>query len=423
MKNDKKIKDNSQLSTSHSQLNKGWELKKLGEVCGFVRGPFGGSLKKDCFVENGFAVYEQQHAIYDQFEDIRYFIDEEKFNEMKRFELLSGDLIMSCSGTMGKVAIVPQGIKRGIINQALLKLTPKKNINIQYLRYWMVSDVFKQSIEKHSKGAAIKNVASVAILKNIEFPVPPHPEQQRIVAYLDQTFAQLNQAKANLQKNLQNAKELFESELNSIFENGGNNEGWIEKTLGELGTITSSKRIYKSEYVNEGVPFYRTKEIKEISNGKNLTLELFISRDRYNEIKKTFGVPQINDLLMSAVGTIGEIMVIKNNDEFYFKDGNIVWFKGFKELETDYLKYALTAFVEKIRSLAIGSAYSALTIEKLNLYKLSFPKSLQTQQAIVAKLDALKAQTQQLESIYQTKLNNLEELRSGILKRAFEYNG
>jgi hypothetical protein len=91
---------------------KNWEKKKLGDVCGFVRGPFGGSLKKNIFKADGYAVYEQQHAIYDQFEDIRYFIDENKFNEMRRFELKSGDLIMSCSGTMGKIAIVPENIKK-----------------------------------------------------------------------------------------------------------------------------------------------------------------------------------------------------------------------------------------------------------------------------------------------------------------------
>src|SRR5688572_15713359 len=105
-------------------MKKEWPTKTLGEVCGFVRGPFGGSLKKSIFVEDGFAVYEQQHAIYNQFEEIRYFIDAAKFREMQRFELRPNDLIMSCSGTMGKVAIVPGNIKRGIINQALLKLTP-----------------------------------------------------------------------------------------------------------------------------------------------------------------------------------------------------------------------------------------------------------------------------------------------------------
>jgi len=91
---------------------RGWEKRKLGEVCSFVRGPFGGSLKKNIFKKTGYAVYEQQHAIYDQFDEVRYFIDENKFNEMKRFELAPGDLIMSCSGTMGKIAIVPNGVKK-----------------------------------------------------------------------------------------------------------------------------------------------------------------------------------------------------------------------------------------------------------------------------------------------------------------------
>lgn len=108
-----------------------WPTVKLGDVCQFVRGPFGGALKKEFFTEDGYAVYEQQHAIYDQFENIRYFVDENKFNEMKRFELREGDLIMSCSGTMGKVAIVPAEIKKGIINQALLKLTPNKVLDLK----------------------------------------------------------------------------------------------------------------------------------------------------------------------------------------------------------------------------------------------------------------------------------------------------
>ncbi|HRN46662.1 MAG TPA: restriction endonuclease subunit S [Niabella sp.] len=128
---------------------------------------------------------------------------------------------------------------------------------------------------------------------------------------------------------------------------------------------------------------------------------------------------KIGDLLMSAVGTIGEIMVIENEDEFYFKDGNIVWFKNFDSLDTNYLKYALTAFVEKIKSLAIGAAYSALTIEKLNKYQISFPKSKTEQQTIVHQLDALRAETQKLEAIYQQKIANLEELKKSILQKAF----
>ncbi len=84
----------------HIQIDPEWEMVELGGVCEFKRGPFGGSLKKEIFVEEGYAVYEQSHAIYNQFEDIRYFIDEDKFNEMKGFQINPGDLIMSCSGTM-----------------------------------------------------------------------------------------------------------------------------------------------------------------------------------------------------------------------------------------------------------------------------------------------------------------------------------
>jgi hypothetical protein len=160
-------------------MSKEWQTKTLGEVCGFVRGPFGGSLKKSIFVEEGIAVYEQQHAINNQFEEIRYFIDERKFREMERFELRPNDLIMSCSGTMGRVAIVPQNIRRGIINQALLKLTPSSSVLPEFLKYYMDSTNFQDSLQEQSGGAAIQNVASVGILKEIRIPFPPLSEQER----------------------------------------------------------------------------------------------------------------------------------------------------------------------------------------------------------------------------------------------------
>jgi type I restriction enzyme S subunit len=164
----------------------------LGNVCEFVRGPFGGSLTKSIFVADGYAVYEQQHAIYDQFEDVRYFINEAKFKEMQRFELLPDDLIMSCSGTMGRVAIVPKGIKRGIINQALLKLTPNAKILNTFLKAWMESEAFRDALNQHSGGAAIQNVASVKILKGIRLPAPSVKEQKRVVDRLD-TFREETQ--------------------------------------------------------------------------------------------------------------------------------------------------------------------------------------------------------------------------------------
>src|SRR5690606_32357842 len=118
-------------------------FRKLGDIRDFKRGPFGGSLKKEIFVENGIAVYEQNHAIYNQFEDFRYFISDDKFQEMHGFEVKVNDIIMSCSGTMGKVAIVPKNAPRGIINQALLKLSTSEEILPIYLKLLMESESFQ----------------------------------------------------------------------------------------------------------------------------------------------------------------------------------------------------------------------------------------------------------------------------------------
>ena len=159
-------------------IDPNWPMVELGEICKFVRGPFGGSLKKDDFVPDGYAVYEQQHAINNQFDNVKYFISEKKFNGMRRFELKTGDIVMSCSGTMGKIALVPNNIKTGIINQALLKLTTSDKLLNKYLLYWMQSEDFQKQISNHSYGAAIQNVASVQVLKNIKIPLPELNIQQ-----------------------------------------------------------------------------------------------------------------------------------------------------------------------------------------------------------------------------------------------------
>ena len=148
-------------------MKEGWKKVKLGEVADFVRGPFGGSLTKSIFKENGYAVYEQQHAIYHH-TNIRYFIDQIKFDEMQRFKVKPGDLIMSCSGTIGEVYIIPSNAPVGVINQALLKLSVTSKLDRNYFKNWLESPIFKDIIFKFSKGAAIPNVPGVKILKEIE---------------------------------------------------------------------------------------------------------------------------------------------------------------------------------------------------------------------------------------------------------------
>lgn len=165
--------------TEIGEIPESWAISKFGDVCEFTRGPFGGSLKKEIFVKNGIAVYEQSHAIHGNLNSFRYFISEDKFNEMKRFEVHAGDLIMSCSGTFGKIQIIPENQKKGIINQALLKLKPLKILPM-YLKLLLESPFFQNQLKSNTLGVAIQNVASVTVLKNFEVAIPSINEQQEI---------------------------------------------------------------------------------------------------------------------------------------------------------------------------------------------------------------------------------------------------
>lgn len=154
--------------------------------------------------------------------------------------------------------------------------------------------------------------------------------------------------------------------------------------LNDLCTITSSKRIFANEYTNEGIPFYRSKEIIELASGKNVSTPLYISVKKYNEIKKKFDVPKKGDILLTAVGTLG-IPYFVNNDIFYFKDGNLMWFKNINnKCNKKYLFYYFKSnkFRDLIISKAIGSTQKAITIDTVKNIEISM-RNLAEQQHIV----------------------------------------
>ena len=146
--------------------------------------------------------------------------------------------------------------------------------------------------------------------------------------------------------------------------------------LGDYCTITSSKRIFAHQYVANGIPFYRSKEIIEKNNNENVSSPLFISVDVYNEIKQKYGVPSSGDILLTSVGTLGVPYLVKD-ETFYFKDGNLTWLKNFdNRISSNYIYYWLSSSFGKASLLqrAIGSSQPALTIEILKKYKLFLPK-------------------------------------------------
>ena len=190
---------------------------EFSEIGNFVRGPFGGSLKKSIFKQSGIAVYEQQHAIYNKFVGFRYFIDDSKFLEMKRFEVKSNDLIMSCSGTYGKIAVVPEGSPKGIINQALLKITPEKGVRSQFIKHWMQSSLFQLELEKDIGGAALQNVPSVAKMKSIKIRLPEEKIQIEVIEKLDEVQAEIKLAKTVQESIRNNYIALRQSLLSNAF--------------------------------------------------------------------------------------------------------------------------------------------------------------------------------------------------------------
>jgi len=388
-----------------------WDLERFGDVCDFVRGPFGGSLKKSIFKPDGHAVYEQQHAIYDQFEDIRYFIDEEKFSEMSRFELKPNDLIMSCSGTMGKIAIVPHGIKQGIINQALLKLTPKDALLPEFLKLWMDSPNFQQQIEAMSQGAAIKNMASVKILKEIKVPVPKVSEQQRIVAILDQAFADIEKARANAEKNLKNARELFDSYLQQVFSQRG--EGWVEHKLVEVVDVIDS--LHKTpKYSDTGYAMVRVTDIKP--GALDLSKTRKVCKATYEEFSKRYKA-RVGDIVFSRVGSYGKSSIVTSNEPFCLGQNTVFLAPS---MNGYYFYYFLNSprAKEQIDALVAGTTQPTVSLKSLKSLDIPIPAA-EIQLKIVTELNHFSDEIGNLESIYKNKLASLDELKKSLLQQAF----
>lgn len=180
-----------------------YRLKEILQDKGYIRGPFGSSLKRNELKSTGIPVYEQQHAIYAT-REFRYYIDEEKYSQMKRFTVKPKDLIISCSGTIGKVDLISEKDPIGIISQALLILRANTDIVLpEYLFYFLKSDYGYNSIISRSMGSVQVNIAKREVIENIKINIPSLKEQEKIVKILsniDEKIKLNNQINDNLFK-------------------------------------------------------------------------------------------------------------------------------------------------------------------------------------------------------------------------------
>lgn len=278
--------------------------------------------------------------------------------------LNNGDIIVSTvRPNLNAVAIVEEETDNLMVGSTgYCVLRCKDTMDARYLFNFCQSQYFIDDMTSQATGASYPAVSS-SIVKNSLIPVCSLEEQRKIAKRID-TVSELIDLR---QQQLKQLDELVKSRFIELFGDPLLDDGrYLKVPLGTLAEVGSSKRIFEKEYVTEGVPFYRTKEIVELSKGNRITTELFITRERYNEIRDEYGVPQKGDLLISAVGTIGVIWIVDGKNDFYFKDGNLLRVAATEKFAPTYIKHLLEALIGAYKQeMSSGTAYAALTISAL----------------------------------------------------------
>ena len=197
-------------------------------------------------------------------------------------------------------------------------------------------------------------------------------------------------------------------------------ENWCWTNIGTCFDVTSSKRVHKSDWVESGIPFYRTRELVKLSNDGYVDNELFIKQELYESIIHEYGKPKIGDLLVSGVGTIGVPYVVKNDLPFYFKDGNVIWFKNKRIClpRYTYFFYKSLFLINQIHSASAGTTVDTYTI--INATRTKFPlPPLPEQQRIVDRIESLFAKLDEAKEKAQEIVDGFELRKSAILHKAF----
>lgn len=320
---------------------------------------------------------------------------------------LSGTILYTIFATLGETCILNID---AATNQAIAGIHVESNLVFNdYLYYYLVSQ--KDTISKMGRGVAQNNI-NMKILREFEVPLPPLDEQRRIAAVLDNVSDLIAKRRAQLDK----LDELVKARFVEMFWDPLIDSGRYTKVpLGSLVEVGSSKRIFEKEYVREGIPFYRTKEIVELSKGNQITTELFITRQRYDEIKKEYGVPKAGDLLISAVGTIGVIWIVDGKNNFYFKDGNLLRVVTNEKFTPIYLKHLLETLIGayKLR-MSSGTAYAALTISALK-EMLVYEVPIEEQKQFASFVE----QTDKSKLTIHQSLDKLEILKKALMQQYF----
>ncbi|MCL2290449.1 MAG: restriction endonuclease subunit S [Bacteroidetes bacterium] len=400
-----------------------WKEKTLGEISEIVRGgsprPIEDYLTKSI---NGLNWLK----IGDISSDSKYITQTQekviKDSLSKTREVNPGDLILSNSMSFGRAYILKI---KSCIHDGWIAIRNISNITFEdYLYYFISSEACQKYFLINAAGAAVKNL-NADIIKLLPIYLPQNKtEQQKIALTLssldDLITSQIQKLEALKTHKKGLMQQLFPAEGEMVpklrFPKFSEVGEWEEKEVEKFFTVGSSKRILQEEWTNRGVPFYRTRELVSLSKNEPFGSEVFISEEIFSEISENYGIPTEGDFLVSGVGTLGVCYQVKNNDRFYFKDGNVLWFKLKEGLLSTYFKFCFQSdhIQNQILAQTSISTVGTYTIQNAKKTKFWLPSSLKEQQKIASCLssldDLISAQSQKVEALKKHKKGLMQQL-------------
>lgn len=332
----------------------------------------------------------------------------------EKYYLNKNDFLFARSGSVGRTYLHDKNAEELQFAGYLIKyILDLEKIYPKFLFYFTKSEIYNNWIEGNKNTVAQTNINAKQFLSLI-FPLPTLTKQKKIANALDKVSELITLRKESIKKLDELSKSIF---IDMFGEPISNPKEWKLKELGEVCEITSSKRIYKSDYVSDGIPFYKIKEI--ILKSKNIKPKKieYISTNTFENFASKFGYPKEGDILATAVGaTIGYFYLV-DNEKFYFKDGNLIWLRNYKiDINKKFLIYLFRTeeFINKILEVSKGAAQNALTIVKLKLLTIYLPPlELQNKFAtIIEKIEEQKA-------LYEKELKLLENNFDSLLDESF----
>jgi type I restriction enzyme S subunit len=352
-----------------------------------------------------------KNGVFANREDKSRYISEKTFKKLNCKEILAGDILVSrLPEPVGRSCIIPKLAKKAITAVDCTIIRPKKICLTEYLNYYMQSPQYFLDVKKKVSGATRQRI-SRKNLGEILIPIPEISEQKLFIKKIKTIFADIDSNISIKKKNYEELNSLKISILKKMFKDGQ------KIKLGDLYEITSSKRVFKSEWKENGVPFYRAREIVKLAKKENFKNPIYISQKMYDLYSKKYGSPKEGDILITGVGTLGITYLVKKDDRFYFKDGNIIWLKKKQSnINSAYIEFIFKSpFVKAQITNSIGATVGTLTIQKAKELLIPYP-SPDTQNEIMKKINNIFISLNNYEDNLKKIINNYYALKNNLIK-------